>query len=471
MKMIHLDARKIVQKLVNPHFYEVFTTDKPNIALKGGRASTKSSVISIKLLLDFLSDPEGNVVVLRKVAGTLGTSVYEQIKWAIYQIGLDGEFIFRKAPVRIIHRRTDTAFYFFGVDDPQKIKSAAIAKGYISALWFEEAAEYDREDIDIVQDTFIRADVPGQVRTFYSWNPPRNKHHWVNEWIREREKNPDFYVNHSTYLNDEKGFLSDQLIRKIEQYKENDYSWYEWMYLGRDIGLGTSVYNMDLFQKIPAIPPTHELTMIDLSIDSGYSISACTFLAIGYLREKPEPKNPSLPLIYYHYPDGADISRKKYKPLDVVLLDTYYYDPTKTENKKSPGDIADDLARFRRELTRRFGVPVDSRPVIDSADAGLRQQLINSHGIYPVPVRKEKKAAMIEKVQELLVQKRFFILDTKANEIFYDEHRKYEWKEGTTDRENPAVIKEHDHTVDAFMYWCMMRGNPNLNLSFRLQGT
>ncbi|NYS33771.1 PBSX family phage terminase large subunit, partial [Streptococcus danieliae] len=73
--------------LINLAFDETLFTKKSHVVLKGGRGSTKSSVISIKLVNDFLCDPLANVVVLRKVGKYLRMSVYEQIKWAIYEMG------------------------------------------------------------------------------------------------------------------------------------------------------------------------------------------------------------------------------------------------------------------------------------------------------------------------------------------------------------------------------------------------
>jgi phage terminase large subunit len=91
-------------------------------------------------------------------------------------VKLENEFYFGKSPLIIRHKRTNTAFYFCGVDAPMKIKSAKIAKGYVMALWFEELAEFSGvEDIDIVSDTFIRQDLGDkEVKIYYSYNPPRN---------------------------------------------------------------------------------------------------------------------------------------------------------------------------------------------------------------------------------------------------------------------------------------------------------
>ncbi|WP_217582143.1 phage terminase large subunit, partial [Lysinibacillus sp. GbtcB16] len=89
------------------------------------------------------------------------------------------------------------------------------------------------EDIDIVEDTFIRQDLGDkEVKVYYSYNPPRNPYAWVNEFKDNKANDEDFFIHHSTYLEDEKGFLSKQLIRKIEKYKETDIEYWRWMYKG-----------------------------------------------------------------------------------------------------------------------------------------------------------------------------------------------------------------------------------------------
>lgn len=58
------------------------------LVAKGGRGSGKSSYISIELVLQLLRHPACHAVVLRKIGGTLRTSVYAQIQWAIGALGL-----------------------------------------------------------------------------------------------------------------------------------------------------------------------------------------------------------------------------------------------------------------------------------------------------------------------------------------------------------------------------------------------
>ncbi|XYG87303.1 PBSX family phage terminase large subunit [Heyndrickxia coagulans] len=418
-----MNAIKITD-LINPVFYDFWLNDKPNSILKGGRSSMKSSVISLKLVIDFLNDDQGNVVVLRKVGKYLSTSVYEQIKWAIYMLKVENEFYFGKSPLIIRHKRTNTAFYFYGVDDPMKIKSAKIAKGYVMALWFEELAEFAGvEDIDIVSDTFIRQDLGDkEVKIYYSYNPPRNPYEWVNEWVDSKAGDPDYFIHHSTYMDDEKGFLSHQMIRKIEQYKENDLDYWRWMYAGEIIGLGDMVYNMNHFHWIDELPQDDDLLLIDIAIDSGYQTSATTFCAFGLT-----------------------------KRLNVILLDTYYYSPQNRVVKKAPSEFSTDLKEFEVKLAE-FRRNIDMR-TIDSAEGALRNQYMKDFGVRLHPIAKKKKVNMIENVQDLLAQGRFFMLRNNNNQIFYEEHKKYQWDADTLQSDDPKVVKEDDHTCDAFQYY------------------
>ncbi len=49
-------------------------------------------------------------------------------------LGVDEEFWFMSYPLKIVYNRTKTAFHFYGIDDPFKLNSAKIAKGYVMDL-------------------------------------------------------------------------------------------------------------------------------------------------------------------------------------------------------------------------------------------------------------------------------------------------------------------------------------------------
>lgn len=421
-KQINVD----VNAMICPHFDSVLYDHSLNKVLKGGRGSTKSSVISLQLVMDFLKDDNANVLVLRKVANTIELSVYEQIKWAIYMLHVDSLFEFKKSPYRIVDKRNGTAFYFSGVDDPQKLKSMIIAKGYVRYLWFEELAEFDSwQEVDTVRASFTRKNLPpgAHVVTYYSYNPPKNPYDWINEWVAQREGMPNWFVDHSTYKDVTlPNILSEDYIDEINTVKANDVDYYRWMYLGEVVGLGTNVYNMDNFNSIDKLPADDYITNLYYSVDSGHEVSATTCGAYGLTRKG-----------------------------NLILLDTYYYSPQGKTHKKPPSELSRDLKEFIDKVTNWIGKQ-PTRLTMDSAEGALDNQFYNDFGIRWHKVRKLKKVDMIDRVQDLLAQGRFFYLKRSENEIFIKEHEKYQWDEKTLQSDDPKVIKEDDHTCDMFQY-------------------
>lgn len=418
-----------LDKMINPHFDPILFDDVTNKVFKGGRGSTKSSVISIQLVVDFLQDKDANVLVMRKVANTIGLSVYEQIKQAIYWLHVESLFKFQKSPFRIIHKATGTAFYFSGVDDPQKLKSMVIAQGYVRWLWFEELAEFSSwSEIDMVRASFTRKVLPNGYRvvTYYSYNPPKNPYEWINQWVNEHQGVKNWHVDHSTYKDVTiPGMLSDDYLEEIETVKKNDPTYYEWMYLGEVVGLGTNVYNFDLFKKVDQIPDNDYLTDLYFSMDIGHDVSATTCGAYG-----------------------LSVNGNLY------VLDTYYYSPAGKVRKKPPTELAQDVHDFVEEICDRYNMD-PANMTADSADGALDNQYYSMFGIHWHKVAKKKKVEMIDRAQDMLAQGRIFVLDIENNQVFLSEHRDYRWDEKTLNSDDPKVIKEKDHTCDQFMYLCL----------------
>jgi len=418
-------------KTINPAFYPVWISSKNHKCLYGGRSSTKSSVISQKLVEKKMRHKMSNAICMRKVANTLELSVYSQIKWALYEAGVAHQFHFTKSPMRILHKKWDTGFYFSGADDPDKLKSLKIPLGFVSDVWLEEMDAFDGvEELDKIEDTFIRADLPAglEVTIWQSWNTNRDPYHWTNKYKDSKLSDPNYYIHKSTYLDDIRGYNSKQIIRKIERYKEVDYDYYRYMYLGEAIGLGNNVYNMNLFQPLEEIPNDDKIIALYYSIDGGHAVSATTFLCFGLTAKK-----------------------------NVILLDTYYYSPAGQNIKKAPSQLSADLHQFISQTAkddRWRGAPIRNR-TIDSAEAALRNQYFYEYRQRLKPVGKKRKVIMIDYVHDLLAQGRFFYLDTENNQVFIEEHRNYKWKEKTLNDDDPKVIKEKDHTVDGFIYFCV----------------
>lgn len=417
-----------LSRMINPHFYPLWKTDKPYIIAKGGRGSFKSSVISMRLVTMMKHwtqlNKRVNAIAVRENANNLHDSVYNQIQWALTMLNLDDEYNYYKSPLRIVHKRTGSTFYFYGGDDPMKLKSNIVDN--VIAVWYEEAANFKSQDIfDQANPTFIRQkpEFVDYVRVFYSYNPPRNPYDWINEWVAQQEQDPDCFVDTSTYLDDKWGFTTDQQLALINRYKKNDPDYYRWLYLGEVIGLGTNIYNIDNFNPLEHLPDDDVITNVFYSVDTGHEVSATTCGAYGVTKKG-----------------------------NVILLDTYYYSPQGKTHKKPPSVLSKDLKHFIDKVTDWVG----KRPTnmtIDSAEGALDNQFYNDFGIHWHKVNKLKKVDMIDRVQDLLAQGRFYYLKRPENDIFIAEHQKYQWDENTLQSDDPKVIKEDDHTCDMLQYF------------------
>lgn len=419
-----------IQKNVNPNFKVVWQSQKPYNVLKGGRNSFKSSVIVLKLVYMMIKyimrGDKANVVVIRKVARTIRDSVFNKILWAISVFGLDNHFRATVSPFKIVHKLTGSTFYFYGQDDFQKLKSNDI--GNIIAVWYEEAAEFDSaEDFDQSNVTFMRQkhDKTPFVQFFWSYNPPRNPYSWINEWFEEVKTNENYLAHSSTYLDDELGFVTEQMLEDIERIKQNDYDYYRYLYLGEAVGLGNQVYNMSTFHPLEALPSDDRLIGISFALDGGHQQSATACCAFGITAKGK-----------------------------VILLDTWYYSPAGQVVKKAPSQLSQDIYYFTTKVVGQYKVPI-LQYTIDSAEGAIRNQMYLDFAIRWHPVAKLKKVTMIDTFQSLLTEGRFYYLDIENNKIFIEEHKMYRWDEKTIKSDNPNVIKDDDHTCDVAQYFVL----------------
>lgn len=81
-----------LSSLIAPSFYglhhDISGHGHTHYKLAGGRGSTKSSFISLEIILGMMQDPNANAIAMRKVGRFLEESVFEQLRWAIDMLGV-----------------------------------------------------------------------------------------------------------------------------------------------------------------------------------------------------------------------------------------------------------------------------------------------------------------------------------------------------------------------------------------------
>lgn len=215
--------------------------------LKGGRGSTKSSGISLEIPLLVVRNPDVNVVVLRKVADTLRTSVYAQVLWGISMLGLDDKFHATTSPMEITYKPTGQRIIFRGVDKAEKIKSLNVPKGYPGVLWFEEIDQFaGMEEVRNIHQSLMRGG--DRFWCFYSFNPPRSRDNWVNKHLTVERAGHRVY--HSDYRDVPVEWLGEQFIAEAEQLREINETAYRHEYLGEVVGTGGNVFENVTLREI-----------------------------------------------------------------------------------------------------------------------------------------------------------------------------------------------------------------------------
>lgn len=270
-------------KAYNRAFRAILAHEKERYTFTGGRASCKSSFISICIVLLIVMFPEYNALVIRKTAKTLRRSVFEQIIWAIRILRLENRFQIPRsqtAALPIIYNRgggIQQRILFAGCDDPEKIKSLKTATGYFAILWVEEKTEFAERELQNIRISALRGGDTFYI--FESYNPPSATRHWCNLEARTQDSNR--IVIHTTYLDIPAAWLGEAIIHDIAHTKETNERAYENIYLGKATGTGLNVFENIRLQEI-SDDQIRAFDYLYRGVDWGYYPDPFQYVSMAY---------------------------------------------------------------------------------------------------------------------------------------------------------------------------------------------
>ena len=186
--------------------------------------------------------PNLNAVCFRKVGNTIQNSIYSQVVWGIEKLGLTSLFKIPKTYSNpIIYLPTGQKIIFMGMDDPNKVKSIKVEKGYIGVTWWEELDQFagENEMRKVLQSTMRGGKMFWNFMTF---NPPISKNNWANEYAEDKKDSRNTLVTHNTYLDVPVEWLGQQFLDEAEDLKMRNPRAYVHEYLGLAIGTGGDVF-------------------------------------------------------------------------------------------------------------------------------------------------------------------------------------------------------------------------------------
>lgn len=415
---INIPLRDCIIPMYFPVFKDIMQHEHVHYIGSGGRGSTKSSFyggIAIPMLV--VSNPEVNAVCFRKVGNTIQNSIYSQVVWGIEKLGLTSLFRIPKTYSNpIVYLPTGQKIIFMGMDDPNKVKSIKVEKGYIGVTWWEELDQFSGENElrKVLQSTMRGGD---KFWNFMTFNPPISKNNWANEYAEDVSDHPNTLVTHNTYLDVPTNWLGEQFFEEAEKLKQRNERAYVHEYLGVAIGTGGDVF-----------PNTTEF-------DSTVLVDA------------PGGKKP-LWQTFDHIYNGLDwgFARDPFRfvrmHFDAKKLDLYIfreYNTLKTRNEVVFRELYDE----KKLVSRQEAVIADSAETKSVAD-------FKAYGAFIRPAEKGPESVRygIKWLQGL----NHIYIDRKACPLTWREFSNYEYEQDKDGNFISAYPDKDNHSIDATRY-------------------
>lgn len=428
---IKIPMRDCIIPMYKPVLKDIFKHEHTHYVFPGGRGSTKSSFVGgIAIPLLIMQNPTVHAVCFRKVANTIQTSIFPQVSWGIYQLGVEDLFHIPKTySTPIVYKPTGQCIYFMGLDDPMKTKSIKPKFGYIGITWFEELDQYSGENElrTVTQSTMRGGEKFWDFRTF---NPPISKNNWANEYTEmcEIEREEDTKVVRNTYLDVPVEWLGEQFVYEAEELKRINERAYIHEYLGQAIGTGGDVFqnveDMDMEKTVRIgdreVPLWKTFDHIYNGIDWGFAIDPFRYVRMHF---------------------------------DVARLDLYIFDEL-TLYKTRNADIFRILYDETKKVNRSELVIADSAEPKSVADFRAYGGWVREADKGPDSVRYG-----IKWLQGL----RHIYIDKRRCPDTWKEFTQYEYEQDKDGSFISAYPDENNHSIDATRYalqkWANKKGN------------
>lgn len=393
----------MVAPVFAPAVFDIQEHRHTEYVFPGGRGSTKSSFISLEVIDLIMNNDQMHAVVMRQVADTLRSSVYQQVLWAIEALELSEEFHATVSPMEITQISTGQKIYFRGADDPGKVKSIKVPFGYIGILWLEELDQFTGpESVRKIEQSVIRGGDVAYI--FKSFNPPKTASNWANKYIKVPKASRQ--VIESTYLDVPPKWLGKPFLDEAEFLKEINPDAYDNEYMGVANGSGGSVFDNVTIREIT----DDEIAQFDHilnGVDWGW------------------------------YPDPYAFVRVHYEPAQLRLYIWQEY----TCNKQSNRQTADKLIEL--------GITGNDLITCDSAEDKSVGDY-KSYGLLARPA--EKGPGSREYSYKWLQSLREIIIDNVRCPVAAQEFLDYEYERDKEGNVISGYPDGNDHCIDAARY-------------------
>lgn len=425
-----------ISEIIIPKYQAIFNNRTyKHIILTSGRAGTKSSFAGVRGIYQIVSDPSGSVVVLRKRHNKLRKTVYKEMLRGINRLGISKKkFAITKSPMEITYTKHKTTMYFAGSDGIDDTKGIIDENKPIKLVILDELTEFfddgeGEDELLNIEATFARGN-KGDFQMIYLFNPPKNPNSLIMKWLTKMEQRTDCIHIHTDYRDVPMEWLGPDLIRSAEALRIIDSRQYDWIWLGKSIGVDEVIYYMFNQKNINCpIAETDRFPIIAIGGDYGQQ-NATTFQAAG-----------------------VDLEHEKLRGLD-----EYYHSGRDTGKQKSPSLYANDFVQFVQLLGKQYGTKnVRFYLFLDPSAQGLQEEIKRAcrNANVPIVLRNAENDVKlgISRVQKALTFHILSISPKQENAI--NEFGVYGYDPKSIERGKEEPVKIDDHCMDAIRYMVM----------------
>lgn len=425
-----------ISEIIIPKYQAIFNNRTyKHIILTSGRAGTKSSFAGVRGIYQIVSDSSGSVVVLRKRHNKLRKTVYKEMLRGINRLRISKKkFEITKSPMEITYTKHGTTMYFAGSDGIDDTKGIIDEDKPIKLVILDELTEFfddgeGEDELLNIEATFARGN-KGDFQMIYLFNPPKNPNSDIMKWLTKMKQRPDCIHIHTDYRDVPAEWLGPDLIQSAETLQSIDPRQYEWVWLGKCVGIDEVIYYMFSQSHIDRpLANINRFPVIAIGGDYGQQ-NATTFQAAG-----------------------LDMEHRKLRGLN-----EYYHSGRESGTQKAPSEYAQDFVRFAKELGEQYGTENTRFYLfLDPSAKGLQEEIKRACRMANVPViirdAENDVKLGISRVQKALTFHLFSISPKQENLIREFGVYAYDTKSIEKGKEEP--VKIDDHCADAARYLIM----------------
>jgi hypothetical protein len=222
---------------VNRAYKRLLNSQARYVFVLGGAGAGKSFAVAQKIAIRANTEVGHKILVVRKIDRTIKDSVFAELLRVLNL--MDVKFVHTVSPKKIT-LANGNEIIFYGLDDPEKIKSIS----GITSVWVEEATELNYQDF--AQLTLrVRGETQNYKQFILSFNPI-DELHWLKTDIIDKQIE-GLEIIHTTYKNNY--FLDAEYISMLENQNKLNETMYRVYTLGEWGKVATGAEYFKLFRQ------------------------------------------------------------------------------------------------------------------------------------------------------------------------------------------------------------------------------